>query len=455
MSKHTLGRVKIKPVQVLALGFLAVLLIGAGILMLPISTATGEKTSFIDALFTSTSAVCVTGLTTVDTASHWSYFGKTVIICLIQIGGLGFMSFATLFALILGKRVSLKERLILQEAVNTTYISGIIKLVKYILSFTFTIEGIGSLILSTQFIPSYGFVKGIYFSIFHAISAFCNAGFDLIGNSLLPYQNNAVVILTISILVIIGSLGFAVLLDLFNASQSTRFYTHTKFVLTLTAIFLISGTVFIFIMEYNNPETLGSMGVGGKLLNAFFASVSSRTAGFYSVPLMDLTTGSIFLYFILMFIGGSPGSTAGGVKTTTVGLICLTVISGLRGKEDTELFKRRISKDVIYKAFSILFLSIMIVITITMLLSNTESDTLVNGQLIPLENLIFEAISAFGTVGVTLGITPYLSFAGKLLIILTMYIGRVGPITLVMAITRQKKKNAGNIKYPEAKILIG
>ena len=455
MSKHTLGRVKIKPVQVLALGFLAVLLIGAGILMLPISTATGEKTSFIDALFTSTSAVCVTGLTTVDTASHWSYFGKTVIICLIQIGGLGFMSFATLFALILGKRVSLKERLILQEAVNATYISGIVKLVKYILSFTFAIEGIGALILLTQFVPEYGLKKGIYYSLFHAISAFCNAGFDLIGDSLLPYQNNAVVILTISILVIIGSLGFAVLLDLFNASQSTRFYTHTKFVLTLTAIFLISGTVFIFIMEYNNPETLGSMGVGGKLLNAFFASVSARTAGFYSVPLMDLTTGSIFLYFILMFIGGSPGSTAGGVKTTTVGLICLTVISGLRGKEDTELFKRRISKDVIYKAFSILFLSIMIVITITMLLSNTESDTLVNGQLIPLENLIFEAISAFGTVGVTLGITPYLSFAGKLLIILTMYIGRVGPITLVMAITRQKKKNAGNIKYPEAKILIG
>ena len=274
MSKHTLGRVKIKPVQVLALGFLAVLLIGAGILMLPISTATGEKTSFIDALFTSTSAVCVTGLTTVDTASHWSYFGKTVIICLIQIGGLGFMSFATLFALILGKRVSLKERLILQEAVNATYISGIVKLVKYILSFTFAIEGIGALILLTQFVPEYGLKKWIYYSLFHAISAFCNAGFDLIGNSLLPYQNNAVVILTISILVIIGSLGFAVLLDLFNASQSTRFYTHTKFVLTLTAIFLISGTVFIFIMEYNNPETLGSMGVGGKLLNAFFASVS-------------------------------------------------------------------------------------------------------------------------------------------------------------------------------------
>ena len=263
MSKHTLGRVKIKPVQVLALGFLAVLLIGAGILMLPISTATGEKTSFIDALFTSTSAVCVTGLTTVDTASHWSYFGKTVIICLIQIGGLGFMSFATLFALILGKRVSLKERLILQEAVNATYISGIVKLVKYILSFTFAIEGIGALILLTQFVPEYGLKKGIYYSLFHAISAFCNAGFDLIGNSLLPYQNNAVVILTISILVIIGSLGFAVLLDLFNASQSTRFYTHTKFVLTLTAIFLISGTVFIFIMEYNNPETVGSMGGGG------------------------------------------------------------------------------------------------------------------------------------------------------------------------------------------------
>lgn len=455
MSKHILGRIKIKPVQVLALGFMVVLLIGTGLLMLPIATATGEKTSFIDALFTSTSAVCVTGLTTVDTASHWSYFGKTVIICLIQIGGLGFMSFATLFALILGKRVSLKERLILQEAVNATYISGIVKLVKYILSFTFAIEGIGAIILSTQFIPEHGLLKGIYFSIFHAISAFCNAGFDLIGDSLFPYQNNVVIILTISALIIIGGIGFAVLLDIFNASQSTRLYTHTKFVLVLTSILLIVGTVFIFIMEYNNPETIGNMKFGGKLLNSFFASVSSRTAGFYSVSLSSLTTGSIFLYFILMFIGGSPGSTAGGVKTTTIGLICLTVISGLRGKEDTELFKRRISKDVIYKAFSILFLSLIIVVTITMLLSNTEADTLVNGELVPLESIIFEAISAFGTVGVTLGITPYLSFIGKLLIILTMYIGRVGPITLVMAITRQKKKNAGNIKYPEAKILIG
>ena len=452
MSKHILSRIKIKPVQVLALGFLAVLLIGTGMLMLPISTATGEKTSFIDALFTSTSAVCVTGLTTVDTAGHWSYFGKTVIIFLIQIGGLGFMSFATLFALILGKRVSLKERLILQEAVNATYISGIVKLVKYILSFTFAIEGIGALILSTQFIPKYGFFKGIYFSIFHAISAFCNAGFDLIGDSLRPYQGNIVIILTISALIIIGGIGFAVLLDIFNASQSTRLYTHTKFVLVLTVILLVTGTVFIFIMEYNNPETIGNMKFGGKLLNSFFASVSSRTAGFYSVSLSSLTTGSIFLYFILMFIGGSPGSTAGGVKTTTIGLICLTVISGLRGKEDTELFKRRVSKDVIYKAFSILFLSLIIVVTITMLLSNTEADTLVNGELVPLESIIFEAISAFGTVGVTLGITPYLSFVGKLLIILTMYIGRVGPITLVMAITRQKKKNAGNIKYPEAKI---
>lgn len=365
------------------------------------------------------------------------------------------MSFATLFALILGKRVSLKERLILQEAVNATYISGIVKLVKYILSFTFAIEGIGAIILSTQFIPEHGLLKGIYFSIFHAISAFCNAGFDLIGDSLFPYQDNVVIILTISALIIIGGIGFAVLLDIFNASQSTRLYTHTKFVLVLTSILLIVGTVFIFIMEYNNPETIGNMKFGGKLLNSFFASVSSRTAGFYSVSLSSLTTGSIFLYFILMFIGGSPGSTAGGVKTTTIGLICLTVISGLRGKEDTELFKRRISKDVIYKAFSILFLSLIIVVTITMLLSNTEADTLVNGELVPLESIIFEAISAFGTVGVTLGITPYLSFIGKLLIILTMYIGRVGPITLVMAITRQKKKNAGNIKYPEAKILIG
>ncbi|WP_052220993.1 TrkH family potassium uptake protein [Clostridium homopropionicum] len=436
----------LSPVQILALGFGIVILIGALLLMLPIASKDGTVTPFIDAFFTSTSAVCVTGLVTLNTAEHWTYFGTTVIIFLIQIGGLGFMSFATLFALILGKRITLKERLIMQEAMNTFSLQGLVKLAKYILIFTFAIEGAGALFLSTQFIPDYGIGKGIYFSIFHSISAFCNAGFDLTGNSLVPYAENSVVILTISALLIIGGLGFAVWAEIYNYNGTKKISLHSKLVIGMTILLILVGWIFMFLFEMNNPKTIENMSMKGKLLSAFFASVTPRTAGFNSIVTSDMTLAGIFLTIVLMFIGGSPGGTAGGIKTTTAGILFMTIISVMKNKEDTEIFDRTISKGLVYKAFAISTIAIALIIIETMILSFTELGA-------SLEYIIYEVTSAFGTVGLSLGLTPNLSLVGKVFIALTMYIGRVGVLTLLLALSN--KKNGNTIKYPEGKILVG
>lgn len=436
----------LSPVQILALGFGIVILIGALLLMLPIASKDGTVTPFIDAFFTSTSAVCVTGLVTLNTAEHWTYFGSTVIIFLIQIGGLGFMSFATLFALILGKRITLKERLIMQEAMNTFSLQGLVKLAKYILIFTFAIEGAGALFLSTQFIPDYGISKGIYFSIFHSISAFCNAGFDLTGNSLVPYAENSVVILTISALIIIGGLGFAVWAEVYNYGGIKKLSLHSKLVIVMTVLLIVAGWILMFLFEMNNPKTIENMSMKGKLLSSLFASVSPRTAGFNSLMTSDMTLASIFLTIILMFIGGSPGGTAGGIKTTTAGILFMTIVGVMRNKEDTEIFDRTISKGLVYKAFAISTIAIALIIVETMILSFTETGA-------SLEYIIYEVTSAFGTVGLSLGLTPQLSIVGKIFIALTMYIGRVGVLTLLLALSN--KKNGSTIKYPEGKILVG
>lgn len=440
------------PVQIIAMGFALIILFGGVLLSLPISSATGQNTPFIDSVFTATSAVCVTGLVTVDTGTHWSYFGKTIIIILIQIGGLGFMSFATLISLLLGKRITLKERLIMQESLNSTSLQGLVKLVRYILVFTFSIEMIGAIILSTQFIPEFGVAKGIYYSIFHAISAFCNAGFDLMGNfsSLVNYSDNAVVILTISNLIIIGGLGFYVWDEIYNYKKRKKLSLHSKLVISMSLVLILIGAILFFLFEFSNPETLEPMSVKGKILSSFFASVSPRTAGFNSINLAAMGTASVLLTIILMFIGGSPGSTAGGIKTTTAGILFMTVISVIRGREDTELFKKRLNKELVYKAFALVVISLALVFAVTMILSITEK-----ASGLPFEYYLFEATSAFGTVGLTLGLTTELSVIGKIIIALTMYAGRVGPLTLVLAITIKKRKKGNGIKYPEDKILVG
>lgn len=437
---------RLSPVQILALGFAIVIFIGACLLTLPIASRDGSMTPFVDCIFTSTSAVCVTGLVTLNTAEHWSYFGKTIIIMLIQIGGLGFMSFATMFSLLLGKRITLKERLIMQEAMNSFSLQGLVKLAKYVLIFTFSVEGIGALFLSTKFIPQYGPLKGAYFSIFHSISAFCNAGFDLTGNSLVPYVNNSVVILTISGLIIAGGLGFSVWAEIYNFKSIKKLSVHARLVIFMTIFLIFGGSILMFLFEMNNPATIENLPVKGKLLASLFAAVTPRTAGFNSISTADMTNGGTALTIILMFIGGSPGSTAGGIKTATLGVLLMTVISVIKGREDTEMFERTISKELVYRAFVITVIAAGVVIATTMVLTITEPGA-------SLEYIVYEATSAFATVGITLGLTPKLSIIGKIIIALTMYIGRVGPLTLVLALS--SKKNGSSVKYPESKILVG
>ncbi|MDU4882205.1 TrkH family potassium uptake protein [uncultured Clostridium sp.] len=439
---------KLKGVQVLALGFILLILIGALILTLPISTTSGESANFLDALFTATSAVCVTGLIVVDTGTYWNMFGQTVIMILIEIGGLGFMSFTTLIAIILGKKITLRERLILQDAMNTFNIQGLVKMVKYVLVFTVSVQFFGALLFSTQFVPEYGLGKGIFYSIFHSISAFCNAGFDILGNfsSLTSYNSNAVVILVASALIIIGGLGFTVWSELYSSKSLKKVSLHSKMVILMTTVLVLGGTILMFLFENNNVNTIANMSFMDKVMNSFFASVTPRTAGFNSISTDGMTTAGQFLTIILMFIGGSPGSTAGGIKTTTIGILIVTIICVIQGREDSEVFKRRFSKDLVYKAFTLIFIGISLVIVVTMLLSYTEKGA-------SFISLFYETVSAFGTAGLTLGLTSELSGIGKVLIMFMMYLGRVGPLTVVLSITR-KKINSG-IKYPEGKILIG
>lgn len=439
---------KLTPVQILAIGFATVILIGAILLNLPIATQDGSRTPFIDCLFVSTSATCVTGLVTVDTGTHWNYFGKTVIMFLIEIGGLGFMSFATLIALLLGKKITLKERLVMQEALNSFSLQGLVKMAKYVLVFTFSIQLAGALLLSTQFIPEFGLWKGIYYSVFHSISAFCNAGFDLVGGfrSLTVYAENPVIILTIGSLIIIGGLGFYVWQEIYNFKGLRRLSLHSKVALSGTAILLVIGTILMFIFESNNPGTMKNMSFKGKILSSFFAAVTPRTAGFNSISTSDMTNAGVFLTIILMFIGGVPGSTAGGIKVTTAGVLVMTVLSIIKGREDTQIYKKRITKDAVYKSLAITTIGLGLVITVTMLLSITEPSA-------TLEYLLYEATSAFGTVGMTLGLTTQLSFVGKAIVIFTMYCGRLGPLTVVLALA--KRANSNKIKYPEDKILVG
>lgn len=448
MKKKFKRNFKLKGVQILALGFILVILVGALILTLPISTTSGESTNFLDALFTATSAVCVTGLIVVDTGTYWNMFGQTVIMILIEIGGLGFMSFTTLIAIILGKKITLRERLILQDAMNTFNIQGLVKMVKYVLMFTVSVQFFGALLFSTQFVPEYGLGRGMFYSIFHSISAFCNAGFDIFGNfsSLTSYNSNAVVILVASVLIIIGGLGFTVWSELYSSKSLKKVSLHSKMVILMTTVLVLGGTVLMFLFENKNVNTIADMSFIDKVMNSFFASVTPRTAGFNSIPTDGMTTAGQFLTIILMFIGGSPGSTAGGIKTTTIGILIVTIVCVIKGREDAEVFKRRFSKELVYRAFTLIFIGLSLVIVVTMLLSYTEKGA-------SFMALFYEAVSAFGTAGLTLGLTSELSNIGKVLIIFLMYLGRVGPLTVVLSITR-KRINSG-IKYPEGKILIG
>lgn len=441
------------PTEILIAGFALVILVGAVLLTLPIATQSGVSASFVNALFTSTSSVCVTGLVVVDTGTYWSVFGKVVIICLIQVGGLGFMSFATMFFVLAGKKITIKDRLLIQSSINMDSLSGIVKFAKYIFYSAFIIEAIGALLLGLVFVPEFGFLKGIGFSIFHSISSFCNAGFDLMGNyaSLTKYVDNFIVNFVICLLIILGGLGFAVTSDLIFVRKFRKMSMHSKFVLVTTGILLIVGFVFFFIFEFNNPKTMGNLPLHGKFLASMFQSVTPRTAGSNTVDIAGLTAPSIFLTMILMFVGASPGSTGGGVKTTTMGIIIMTVGSVLRGKKDVVAFKRTISGSLIRRSISILIIASGLIIIMIFILLCTEPGA-------SFEAVIFEVLSAFGTVGLSMGLTPNLTIEGKLAISLTMFIGRLGPLTIAYAISQSEKhskENIGTFKLPEGNIMIG
>lgn len=439
---------RLNPSKTLVLGFAVIILIGTFLLSLPIATQDGKGISILNALFTATSATCVTGLVVVDTGTTFSTFGQLVILALIQLGGLGFMTFGTFLFMMLGKRISLKERLVLKESLNSVTHAGTVRLVIRIFAFTIITELIGAIILSIRFSFDMPIGKAIYFGLFHAISNFNNAGFDLMGGfrSLTAYADDPIVVLTICTLITLGGLGFIVINDLYEYRETHRVSLHTKVVLVATCILTAGATVLVFLFEYGNPKTLGSLSYIGKVLGALFQAVSPRTAGANTVPIADLTHATLFLTIFLMYIGAGSGSTAGGIKITTFWVLIATVWAQLRGKEDVVLFKRRLETKSILKALTVATSGLVIVIVVTFILTITEKG----------HNFIvylFEATSAFGTVGLTMGLTPELSTIGRIVIILTMFIGRLGPLTIGFAISKNQKQEAYH--HPKGKVMIG
>ncbi|GMO00130.1 TrkH family potassium uptake protein [Parageobacillus thermoglucosidasius] len=436
------------PPKVLVAGFAVIILVGTALLMLPIATNDGKGLPFLDALFTATSATCVTGLVVVDTGTTFTLFGQLVILALIQVGGLGFMTFATLFAFLLGKRISLKERLLLQEAMNNLTIEGIVRLVKRVLIFTVVIELIGGLLLAVRFSFDMPLLKAFYFGMFHAVSNFNNAGFDLMGNfrSLTGYVEDPVVTLVICALITLGGIGFIVMNEVYEYRQTRRFSLHTKVAVATSGILLASSILLIFLLEFHNPNTLEPLSPLGKFLATLYQAVTPRTAGSNTLNISDLTQPTLFLIIFLMFVGASPGSTGGGIKTTTFAILLGAVWSQIRGKEDVVFFKKRIIYDTIYKSLTVTISGLFIVIFVTMLLTITEQgkDFLM---------ILFEATSAFSTVGLSMGLTPELSPFGKVIIMCTMFAGRVGPLTIAYAVTLHRKPDP--FRYPKGKIMIG
>ncbi|MEK5281985.1 MULTISPECIES: TrkH family potassium uptake protein [Paenibacillus] len=438
---------KLSPPQILVLGFASIILIGALLLMLPISSTSGNSVEFIDALFTSTSATCVTGLVVLDTGTSFTIFGKTVIMILIQIGGLGFMTMATLFSLVLKRKISLRDRLILQEAMNQGSMEGIVRLIRRVLIYSLVIEGCAALLLSIRWAFDMPLGKAIYYGIFHAVSMFNNAGFDIFGDfrSLTDYVYDPLVNIIVMFLIVSGGIGFIVMSDLVEFRVTRRLSLHSKVVLSTSTGLILIGALVIFIFEFTNTRTLGSLNFGGKILSAFFQSVSPRTAGANTVDIAGLRQATQFFIVILMFIGASPGSTGGGIKTTTFTMMIGAVIAMLRGREDVVLFRYRLAQERIYKALTITLLALLLIASVSMILSTTEDSNFLA--------ILFETTSAFATVGLTMGLTPELSAIGKILLCLTMFAGRLGPLTLAYALGPKQGKPL--YKYPEGKIIIG
>ena len=444
--------------QIILLGFLCAIIIGTVLLSLPICSASGKGTPLIDALFTSTTSICVTGLVTLDTYAHWSFFGQFIILLLAQIGGLGVVSITTGVMLVIGQKVSLKDRLLIESAFNLSTLKGIIGFFKRIIIGTFLVEGIGAICYAFVFVPEFGWKKGIWASIFNGVSAFCNAGMDVIGaNSLAPYVSNVWINIVTMILIILGGLGFVVWWDIIRVFKLVKnkklplkwmfnkCTLQTKIVLTMTLVLILSGAICIFVLEYHNPETLGTLSFGDKILASFFQSVTTRTAGFFTISQKGLRDSTILICLVLMFIGGSPSGIAGGVKTTTIALLLIATKSIITGTEEAEIFNRSIPLKTIRKALAVVLISFL------SLWIGTVALLAVSGG--SLSDVAFEMTSAVATVGLTRGFTSSLNTIGKLIVIVGMYLGRIGPISLAIAIQGKKKK--GLASFAKEDVTVG
>lgn len=444
--KHT------TPARVIVLSFLLVILIGSVLLTLPISSADGTVTPYLNSLFTATSATCVTGLITYDTYTHWSVFGQIIILILIQIGGIGLVTLTTFFTSFLKNKLGFSSILLIQESVNANSRSHLIFLLRLVVTSTLIIEFIGAFFLAFRFVPELG-AEGIWISIFTAVSAYCNAGFDIFGrfgqfSSITTFVGDPLVNLVIMSLIVIGGLGFIVFADVLNYRKSRQLMLHTRIVLTTTPILIFLGAAIVFFNEYHNPATLGNLSLSEKFFASLFQSITCRTAGFNSINISQLNDSTKLVMCALMFIGAAPGSTGGGIKITTFAVLVMTVVAVIRNQYETTIFHRRVDHKVVYKSFAIAILSIcIIIITTSVLVIENSQITTIDG--------IFETFSAFCTVGITTGITSFLGNFSKIALILTMFIGRVGPFSFFIAMALKQSYNNKRMVLPEGQIMVG
>ncbi|HML68415.1 MAG TPA: potassium transporter TrkG [Clostridia bacterium] len=452
MHKPKMG---IKPINVLPLGFIVVILTGALLLMLPISSRDGSSLPFLSALFTSTSATCVTGLIVADTGTYFSLFGQIVVILLIQIGGLGIMTMSMILFSFTGKKVSLHDRMSMAEGLGESRLQGVVRLTRGALLVTGITELTGAVLLAFRFIPQFGVAKGIWYSIFHSISAFCNAGFDLIGGyrSMTVYDKDPYVLMIIMGLIVAGGLGFGVILNMRNTRDARRLRLHSKMVLTGTAFLILCGTLLFLWIEYENPKTIGGMNLFDKIVNSMFQSVTLRTAGFNSIDQLAMHDASKGVGILLMLVGGGPAGTAGGLKITTVFTLLLAARAYLRGKFETEAFGRTIPLEQTRRALTITLLGGLFLLGMATMLSFSEQD-MPAGSL-GLLNQLYEATSAFCTVGVSTGVSAAGSSVTRIILILLMYAGRVGLVTVALSLVESTSRKEPVLHYPQEDILIG
>lgn len=452
ISARFVGRSRAtSPTKIIALTFAGIILVGALLLMLPISARNGVSCGFRPALFTATSATCVTGLVLYDTWTQWSAFGQGVIISLIEIGGLGFMSAASLVIFLLRKKVGLKQRMVMAQALSVTDMEGIVRLQKLVIFGSLTLQGMGALVLTVHFLPEYGLGTALKWGVFHAISAFCNAGFDILGcitpgASLMEFNSDPVMLITLGMLVILGGLGFLVWQEVVYTHNFRKFSVYTKLVLVTSAVLLVGGTVLLCALEWNNPATLGNMSPGDKLLNGFFQSVTVRTAGFAAIDQAGLTDAGKAVSIVLMLIGGSSGSTAGGAKTVTVVVLLLFVAARARGRETVCVSKRTIPNSQVMDAMTIVSILTGLAVFGAIFITATSP--------VGFTDALFEAVSALATVGITAGVTTKLSVAAQILMILYMYFGRVGVLTISLGLLMGNRAQE-RYRYAQANLLIG